>query len=176
MPLNTELKDVYFTQGRSQIVKNTTDRHPEHRHIVVDGRLRSAPPSDDTIRECSLFFAATRTDKVGYVNMEVRYPPSSIAVTVDMSSKGFPRKHATQRSVDNCPQLPYMVNTVAIPKHTRLLVLDDQELGKLSQKAKDDKMLALGKGCAEAVLDFKRKQAATDKEKEKHGGKAQKKK
>ena len=46
-PETTEVKDVFWTQGRSHVVRNTTRAHPENRHWIVDGKLKSNANTDN---------------------------------------------------------------------------------------------------------------------------------
>ncbi len=55
----TEWKDKYWTYGRSNVVKQTADLHPQGKCIGLDGRLRNNPTE---ARPFSLFFAVERNE------------------------------------------------------------------------------------------------------------------
>ena len=46
-PETTDVKDVFWTQGRSHGVNNTAGVHPDNRHWILDGRLRANANTDN---------------------------------------------------------------------------------------------------------------------------------
>ena len=111
-PTTTEVKDVFWTQGRSHVVKNTAGEHPENRHWIVDGRLRSNANTDN--KDLSFFFTCTRTVNPDEANMKVHYTEASTAIHLALPTKAGlveTMKFDTANSADDTPQLPYMTNT-----------------------------------------------------------------
>ena len=48
MPDTNELKDGYWTIGRSVVIHNTALLHPGKKHVALDGRVRSVPSDERT--------------------------------------------------------------------------------------------------------------------------------
>ena len=53
--------------GKSHLTKNTNDKHPERKSVVLDGRLRST--FNDKNRNPSMFFMITRTENAEEANL-----------------------------------------------------------------------------------------------------------
>jgi hypothetical protein len=153
-PESSEVKDVFWTQGRSHVIRNTAGRHPENKHWIVDGRLRSNGNTDN--KDISLFFACTRTSNPDEANLVVHYTNAStnvhLALPTDVAGK---RDFDTAFDVEDTPQVPYFTNATAIDKHVRLVVVDDDVLLEQGKKERAERALALGKGSAEAVSQYK---------------------
>ena len=61
------VQDCYWTVGRSVLVGNSMDLHPEKKWLAIDGRLRTVPKDN---RSFGLFWSLTRTQ---VVNTTVSY-------------------------------------------------------------------------------------------------------
>ena len=55
------VQDCYWTVGRSVLVGNSMDLHPEKKWLAIDGRLRTVPKDN---RSFGLFWSLTRTQVV----------------------------------------------------------------------------------------------------------------
>jgi hypothetical protein len=75
----TEFKDKYWTQNRSVLVKAAAALHPEKKHVVLDGRLRSVPTD---ARPMSLFFVVARSQDEAICNLHTDYVCTEIAVKI----------------------------------------------------------------------------------------------
>jgi hypothetical protein len=78
-PECSEIKDKYWTQGRSAMTRNGSSHHPENKQIVLDGRLRSSPSE---VRPCSVFFVVQRSMKTEECNLKMDYTSLEISAKV----------------------------------------------------------------------------------------------
>ena len=99
--------------------------HPEHKKLVLCGRLRKAP--SDT-RPFSLFFAVTRVDEDddSKVTLTMEYVKIKAAITMTAPFGG----KAISRNVEP-PEVPIMYNTKKVEKGTRLTVRPDLMLKEI---------------------------------------------
>ena len=74
-----EIKDKYWTQGRSAMTRNGSSHHPENKQIVLDGRLRSSPSE---VRPCSVFFVVSRSMQTEECNLNMDYTSLEISAKV----------------------------------------------------------------------------------------------
>ena len=81
-PECSEIKDKYWTAGRSVMAKNGSALHPGpgKKHVVLDGRLRGGVNQD---RVFSPFFAVTRDSDAKKTNMITDYVKTTIGAEVN---------------------------------------------------------------------------------------------
>ena len=107
----------------------------------------------------SLFFATGRTSKAEEVNLTLAYAAMELSASVSFDAppcKGVKRKFD---EVDvSIFGMPYLYNKKAIGEQTILLTLEDPTLVKLNAARKEERLMAAGKGAAEAVAAYKTKQ------------------
>ena len=103
--------------------------HPEHKKLVLCGRLRKAP--SDT-RPFSLFFAVTRVDEDddSKCTLKMDYVKIKAAVTI---AAPFGGKVIPSRNVEP-PEVPIMYNPKKVEKGTRLTVRPDLMLMELEKE------------------------------------------
>jgi hypothetical protein len=138
-PMTTEIKDSYWTAGRSVLCPGSSSLTPGKKHLGLDGRLRSTPlgPSEKEQKPVSLFFCVTRVeDKEEATNMVVQ--TAKLSITASLEMPGVKRKpDDVTFSPDELCGIPFMVNCVQVPEKTRLTVRDDLSLQKIQKQLKE---------------------------------------
>ena len=124
-PYTTEVKDRYWTLGRSALVRCDL---PKGKHLALDGRLASKAPavsSGSPLQTFSIFWAIDRTTAKADANLTLEYAKVNLNIGVE-----FP-KGRKRSQTDSTIEVPYLVNPKEIPAHTRLIAIDDVQLQKL---------------------------------------------
>ena len=133
----TEFKDKYWTQTRSVLVINGADLHPDHKHIVLDGRLRSVPCDS---RPMALFFVVTRSKEPHECNMTVDYCATEISCKITLPFPAVKKRAISQIYEEaQTPQIPIMFNKKLIKKGTKLVCGVDCELERLHALQQQEK-------------------------------------
>ena len=126
--------------------------HPEHKKLVLCGRIRKAP--SDT-RPFSLFFAVTRVDEddASKVTLTMEYVKIKAAITITAPFGG----KAISRNVEP-PEVPIMYNTKKVEKGTRLTVRPDlmlMEIEKEGTKKRGASLLEASASKKKAIAEAK---------------------
>ena len=156
-PESTEMKSLFWTKGRSALVKNTCTKVNLGRSLVLDGRVRGSPDGKSGF---ALFWVVTRTPESDPEakkknNLELTYV--DIKLRMEMKHDGPGKDKVIEKDPDHMPSFPILTNPKKILKNTLLSVAEDADLEKLAKKYEDDKVKE------EAAKDKKRKaeEAAT---------------
>ena len=88
-PYTTEVKDRYWTAGRSALIKS--DAIPQGKHLAIDGRLAGKIGADSS-SQFSLFWLVERTGTKAEANLTMEYAKVSLQVNVEMGKKQ--KKHS----------------------------------------------------------------------------------
>ena len=144
-PVTTEMKDRMWTYTKSTLVENAHSLHPERKHIVLDGRLRSDVREG---RGSEFFFMVERATDKKTSNMEIVYPSSTVQVETVVPGLKDAKKQRV--SAEKLPQIPVMMNPKTIKKGTKLLCYETNQLENLHKKLKavNEKDAAVKKGAA----------------------------
>ena len=136
-PLTTEMKDRMWTYTKSVLVANTAPLHPERKHVVLDGRLRSDVKEG---KNGVLFFMVEKSDDKAIANMQIDVVEASTSVSLKMPWQKV-EKEATKKK-EELPGIPIMYNPKKIQKGQKLICFDDHSLEKLHKKEKTSEMKA----------------------------------
>ena len=112
-PDTNEFKDSYWTYQRCTLVQNGDSLHPESKHVVCDGRLKSNP---DGTGKFSLFFVVEASDDDKETNLQLQY--TELTGKLTLATPGG--KHTSDLDVKSLPQMPVQTNPKAVKKGTRL--------------------------------------------------------
>ena len=127
VPFSTEVKDKYWTYGKSASVKSNL---LTVKTLALDGRLHHRPPATATPGEdriFSLFWAIGRTTQKKEANLALEW----IDVDVKVSTT-LPNKRSYKAEDDkSVVQVPILVNPDKIAAHTLLVAIDDVALHKV---------------------------------------------
>jgi hypothetical protein len=140
-PEASEIKTRMWTQGRSALLKlgkSDTDilkLNGDGRNVVIDGRLRSVPQET---RAFSLFWVVQRAPK--NCNMAVEF--ATISCNASLNIPGSKKRAAIVVDDDEMPAIPMMFNPKPLPKGTQLLVDEDREAKRISDKDISDRAKA----------------------------------
>ena len=134
-PDTLEVKDWYFTLGRTSFTQGGSSLHPSNKDFVLDGRMR-AKVSD--LRPFSLFFMVDRIDDEDIMaSLSIKYTTVHAGVLITLPTK---RKIACvyqEKPADGEMGnigVPVMFNVKDIQKHEKLVVRSETELSKLEEK------------------------------------------
>ena len=133
-PYTTEIKDRYWTMGRSTSLKSTSV--PKGKNLAIDGRLYSKVPqgTGDKAGEAeqkasfSLYWAIERTQSKAEANLSLEYASVKIAMQVEMAHGQTPKGD----NKDDALHVPYLVNAKEVPAKTRLVTFDDRQLQRIA--------------------------------------------
>ena len=138
-PVTTNVRDSYWTVGRSVLLEGSTSLHPSKKHLVLDGRARSGMPTpveaDSGAATFSLFWSVERTDNPTDANLELKYP--TLEVTAAVLLPGAKKAAAVDAGPAQTLVPPVLINTKPITKHVRLLAIDDLNLQKITKAIAD---------------------------------------
>ena len=135
--------------------------------IVIDGRVRASPEGKSGF---ALYWIVTRVsgkskDDRKLVNMESTYIEAECKLKVKVMEG-----HTWKIDHTDMPRFPVLINPQKIPKHTRLVALEDSDLTKMNDLMEKDKVKEeKAKEKAKAAKDEKRK--STDSAKDEKPGK-----
>ena len=125
-------KDVYWTVGRSVLVSGAERRHPDGKHMAIDGRLRTKYTAG--VQSPSLFFSVQRADVGDSHNLTLKHVKVNTKTTVEFpfkaakktpSGKVTPGIGGEQTAVTTTSdakadvQIQVLVNECDIPDRTR---------------------------------------------------------
>ena len=165
-PCTTEIKDSYWTKGRSVMVHlpKTLDKLLQGEHLALDGRRRNKfleakeanlgeVEKDETHGD--IFFAIERTLDESKANLVLAYVEMPL-----QSSLTLPNGKKLRISLESSylPDVPLLTNPEEIPAKTRLIAQDDMNLRNIMLKMEEAKQeqlkheanLAAKKAAAEA--------------------------
>ena len=150
-PSTTEIKDSYWTKGRSVMVHlpKELDKPLHGKHLALDGRRRNKflEAKEANLGEVAkeethgdIFFAIERTLEKKKANLVLTYVEMPLH-----SSLTLPNGKKVTISLDSSylPVVPLLTNPEDIPAKTRLIALDDMNLRNIMLKieeAKQDKL------------------------------------
>ena len=167
-PSTTEIKDCYWTKGRSVMVNlpKTVSKSLRGKTLALDGRRRNmfreakeANLGDQAKEEThgDIFFAIERTTERTKANLFLSYVEMPLH-----SSLTLPNGKKVKISLDSSylPDVPLLTNPHKIPARTRLIALDDIALRNIMLKMEEEKAEKLRK---EAALAAKKAAAAKRK-------------
>ena len=134
-PETTSFMDKYWTAGRSALTKNGNALHPDHRNIVLDGRLRSVVSEGKFF---TMYFIVTRVKEESGddINMKEDWTSSSVSVSVEMPC-GRKRKFEVKTGADKIAQVPVLFNEKALEKNVKLVCLYDALMSRAEEKPED---------------------------------------
>jgi hypothetical protein len=135
-PETNEIKDRYWTAGRSVLCENGCDHHPSKKHIVLDGRMR-AVPMPGASRPFSIFFCIQRGEPH---NLVLGMSCVTLDVKVALPFQKTPLKRSLKEA--DGVQVPVAYNPAAIKKHTRLVLINDKQLQKIDDDMKKEAVKA----------------------------------
>ena len=158
-PYTHEVKDRYWTKGRSNMLRTSNVPFLKGKTMALDGRWRGdfqhasteSPEKHEKRRLGSLFFCVERTSSRSECNLMVKFTSVSLQAEVQLPG----HKKPTKREVPRSCEIPVLTNPKALPQHTRLLVLEDMDLLKVQHL--DQKQVA-AKVAAEATGKRPRKE------------------
>ena len=84
-------KDVYWTVGRSVLVSGAERRHPDGKHMAIDGRLRTKYTAG--VQSPSLFFSVQRADVGDSHNLTLKHVKVNTKTTVEFPFKTAKKHH-----------------------------------------------------------------------------------
>jgi hypothetical protein len=148
-PETHEIKDRYWTAGRSVLCEGGCNHHPSKKHIVLDGRMRAIPMPGGS-RPFSIFFCIQRGEPC---NMVLGMTSVTLDVKVALPFQKTPLKRCLKDG--DVVQVPVAYNPNTIKKHTKLVLMNDKQLQKVDDDIKKQSMKAAedqikGKGQAKA--------------------------
>ena len=152
-PSTTEIKDSYWTKGRSVMVNlpKTLDKPLQGKHLALDDRRRNkfleakeANLGDLAKEEThgDIFFAIERTLEHSKANLVLSYVEMPL-----QSSLTLPNGKKLKISLDSSylPDVPLLTNPAEIPAKTRLIAQDGMALKKTMLKIEEAKQDQLRK-------------------------------
>ena len=114
------------------LVPNGAALHPEKRHMVLDGRMKSTP---NPLRSFALFFAVENTtegDTDRQVNMLLKEGVLNLECKLELPCGQ--KKDRTLNRDKGMPAIPLMYNPKLIKKHTRLLCERDAGIQRVAKE------------------------------------------
>ena len=159
-PYTHEVKDRYWTKGRSNMLRTSNVPFLKGKTMALDGRWRGELHQASTETEAckhekrrlgSLFFCVERTSSRSETNLVVKFTSVSLQAEVQLPG----HKKPTKREVPRSCEIPVLTTPKALPQHTRLLVLEDMDLLKVQHL--DQKQVA-AKVAADAASKKARKE------------------
>ena len=158
-PYTHEVKDRYWTKGRSNMLRTSNVPFLKGKTMALDGRWRGdfhkasteTSEKQEKRRLGSLFFCVERTSSRSDCNLVVKFTSVSLQAEVQLPG----HKKPTKREVPRSCEIPVLTNPKALPQHTRLLVLEDMDLLKVQHL--DQKQVA-AKVAADAASKKARKE------------------
>ncbi len=128
-PYSTELKDRLYTHNASVHVGLAKGAMPENGLLALDGRSKGQLWHQNLAKHIHnatgcLFWAIERTSEVSQANLSMDFCELS-APEVTLHVPGLEKK-SVKFSKSTFPQVPVLVNRAAVPRHTRLLALEDK--------------------------------------------------
>ena len=130
VPFSTEIKDKYWTTGKSVSVHQKTVKC---KTLALDGRLLHKPPEEDKAKTFSIFWTVPRVQKKSEANLLLEWSEVPISTRVKLPFRG--KCEAGPMSGDI--KVPVLINPEKIPKFTQLFALDDLALRKLAKDSTD---------------------------------------
>ncbi len=163
-PESSEMKPKHWTAGRSAVVKKSDGNVTAGKTMVIDGRVRASPEGKSGF---ALYWIVTRVsgkskDDLKLVNMESTYIEAECKLKVKVMEG-----HTWTIDDTDMPRFPVLINPKKIPKHTRLVALEDSDLTKMNDLMEKDKVKE--EKAKEKAKDEKRK--STDSAKDEKPGK-----
>ena len=130
-PDATEIKDRYWTVGRSAFCWRGEEKHPDRKPVVIDGRLRANPDA----QAVSIFFCVKRVDpEVETPNLVQSYAKLTCDLHVELENAGNPKDEVLHPDfVDT----PFLVNPKKIDADVMLTVAHDWNVAKLAKEASE---------------------------------------
>ena len=129
-PYSTEVKDRYWTLGRSALVR--TAALPKGKNMALDGRLASKVSGggkDDQKRQpFSMFWVIPRTQNKAEANLALEYAKCTIGVGIEFAGS----KDTTQEQSEI--GMPYFVNKKDVHAKSCFVGMDDLALAKISKE------------------------------------------
>ena len=130
-PVSPQVKDCYWTLGRSVLFSQTATPHPSRKHLVLDGRTM-ARTLDDPKRTFSPFWCIQRVTDKNEANLTLHFPTVRLKASVTLP--GATTKCSVDTSDVESVVPPVLTNVAAVKARTRLVALDDMSLHKLTEK------------------------------------------
>ena len=123
IPYTSEVKDRYWTYGRSAAVAVGG----LHKMLALDGRMYSKPAKDkEEDKYFSIYWAIQRTTEKKEANLVYHMAKVASSMSIELPCK---RKYETETAAADF-SIPVLTNPSKVPKHTRLVALDDANLHK----------------------------------------------
>ena len=132
LPDTNEIKDRFWTLGRSSLIKGSDAIMPQGKHLALDGRCRSVPSA---LRPFALFFAIERTSEKAKVNLVTHYGSLSGKLSIQL-----PNSEKVDRvlKAKEFGEVPVLTNPKKIKKGTRLWC-EDAALKRVAEKMSEEK-------------------------------------
>jgi hypothetical protein len=134
-PSMAEVKDRYWTLGRSVLLRCEKASKEHKKHFALDGRLCGTKIDEN--KPPSLFWLVERTIDSKAANMDIEYASTEIKLNMSFGSAKRTYKQMVAEPEDL--EVPYLVNTKELKPGTRLMACDDLQLRKLATKSDKDK-------------------------------------
>ena len=131
-PETTQIKDAYWTVGKSVLASHGNKLHPEGKSLAFDGRGLGWPSEG---KHFGVFWAVTRTVVAKDSNLELQFPPT-VKVETSVRLPGSSKTVTKEAGTNQMAVPPVLVNAEAVKKHTMLVAMDDLALHKAAAKEK----------------------------------------
>ena len=136
VPFSTEIKDRYWTLGRSVLVP-CAELKQMSKTLAIDGRLIGKLPAPESKEEkcLSMFWLVERTLQKEDANLHIEHVTTQVTVNMTTSSgtkRKFEQMSGSARERDTSMSMPVLMNPKDIEAHTKLVAMDDAEIHKLS--------------------------------------------
>ena len=144
-PETSEMKSVWWTHGRSAMVKNTSSFAGVGKAMVLDGRVRAYPA--DGKSAFSMYWIISRIDPETEqadqkINLVMEYVKCEYTMQFKIGDGKGIDDHDVEMKHKDCPSFPILTNPKKIGKGVRLMAMEDLDLKKYAadlEKELEDK-------------------------------------
>ena len=137
-PFTAEIKDRLYTTTASVHMDTPRERVPENRMLAFDGRGKNHLQHSDEktykqLAKGSLFWVFDRTKELSKANLVIEFAYVTSA-SLGLQIPGHKAKIPSSWAKDSIPGVPILVNKSVVPKHVKLVAMDDLMIHKAREE------------------------------------------